>query len=92
MNEIYRKAICHFGSNPQIRQTQEECGELIVALSHLSRGRATQEEVASEIADVEIMMAQMRIVVGDDLVEAAKAEKLERLRGVLEGTDGAPGR
>jgi NTP pyrophosphatase (non-canonical NTP hydrolase) len=85
INKICNQALSFFGHEAQVRQAQEECAELIVALSHLSRGRETLEEVASEIADVEIMMTQMRVVCGNNLVETAKAEKLSRLRRILEG-------
>ncbi len=61
-----------------MRQTIEECGELICALSHHLRGRISN--VTEELADVEIMCQQLRLLIGDDAVDRAKAQKLDRLR------------
>lgn len=65
-------------------QTIEECAELIVALRHYARfgtgERITQiSEIWSEIADVEIMLQQLKYVIyGEKEVEKIKAEKIER--------------
>ena len=65
-------------------QTIEECAELIVALRHYARfgtgERITQiSEVWSEIADVEIMLEQLKYCLyGEKEVEKIKAEKIER--------------
>ena len=58
--ESARKAVNTFGTKQQMRHTQEECAELIVAISHWFRNREDSEkEVAEELADVIIMCAQM---------------------------------
>ena len=77
------EAITTFGPQHQMRQTQEECAELILAISHFLRDRATPEKVIEEIADVEIMCAQMRLIFNPMLVETAKVEKLKRLKTLL---------
>ena len=65
-------------------QTIEECAELIVALRHFARfsngERITQvSEVWSEIADVEIMLEQLKYqMYGEKEVEKIKTEKIER--------------
>lgn len=82
---LYRQVIDLFGSDHQMDQAIEECAELVVAIRHYRRGRASLSDIAEEIADVEIMMAQLRHVVGDTLVEREKARKLERMRGWVEG-------
>jgi NTP pyrophosphatase (non-canonical NTP hydrolase) len=80
---IYAMALDRWGYVPQMLKTVEECGELITALMHALDGRGTPEEVASEIADVQIMCEQMALVYGTGLVAAQKREKLSRLAGLL---------
>lgn len=60
--ETLRDAVSTFGSEAQLRQLQEECGELIAAINHLSRGRVNAGvEFMSEFVDVYIVMAQLFI-------------------------------
>lgn len=83
--ELCRQVVDLYGADQQMDQAIEECAELVVAIRHYRRNRASLTAIAEEIADVEIMMAQLRHVVGDDLVEQEKARKLERMRGWVEG-------
>lgn len=64
-------------------QLVEECGELIVARNHLKRNRISVSEFISEVADVEIMISQMRVLFGDRIIDLAIDEKLTRLAGKL---------
>jgi NTP pyrophosphatase (non-canonical NTP hydrolase) len=57
----------------------EECAELILAIQHHRRNRNSLEAVAEEIADVEIMCGQLRLMVGNELVDKQKVAKLKRL-------------
>lgn len=59
-NEILTTAIKTFGEEAQEGVAIEECAELIQAISHKHRGR--QENIAEEIADVEIMLEQLKII------------------------------
>ena len=60
--ETLRDAVSTFGSEAQLRQLQEECGELIAAINHLSRGRVNAGvEFMNEFVDVYIVMAQLFI-------------------------------
>lgn len=68
----------YYGPPAQMHQTIEECGELIVALRHFERGKATYADVVSEIADVIIMCEQMRFVFGPDDVNETIDQKLRR--------------
>lgn len=71
-----------WGERAQANQTTEECAELIVALNKFYNRDYNGTDAAgviTEVADVEIMCACMRIVLGSDLVEAEKNRKLERL-------------
>lgn len=82
--ETYQAALDTYGITAQVCQTMEECAELTSALNRvLLRGRGSLADVATEIADVEIMCAQMRLLVGDELVELEKVEKLARLQSRL---------
>lgn len=68
----------HYGLPEQMRQTIEECGELIVALRHFDRGKATQDDVIGEIADVIIMCEQLRFAFGQEKVNETIDRKLSR--------------
>jgi hypothetical protein len=86
--EMYEKAIEHWGEAAQIDMAIEECAELILSLMHRLRRRNSIEDVAEEVADVEIMCGQLRLMVGSDLVDQVKVRKLERLQQLLEGGGG----
>ena len=84
--KLYAKAVIVFGSEDQKDQAKEECAELILALSHYRRGRVKASHVCEEIADVEIMMGQLRKIFGEAKVDRAKKEKLERLEKTIHAT------
>lgn len=77
-NEILITAINTFGETAQEGVAIEECAELIQAISHKHRGR--KENIAEEIADVEIMLEQLKIINNchDEVAEIHK-RKIERL-------------
>lgn len=87
MNEqelkLYDDALDLWGEQAQIMMVLEECGELIDAICKRIRGRNELSDVASEVADVQIMCAQMSRLIqrttNSDLVEIARVEKLQRL-------------
>jgi len=73
-------AMDKYGRDKQIDMLIEECGELIVALQHLKRGRVTWTEVSEEMADVTIMIDQMKTQgVVDQIVDSIVDHKLKRL-------------
>jgi NTP pyrophosphatase (non-canonical NTP hydrolase) len=78
-DEILASAINAWGTRSQVNMAIEECGELIVALCHRLRGRCDDNYVAEEIADVQIMLDQLSLIVGKDLVRNFEEQKLERL-------------
>lgn len=85
---LFRRAIDVWGERPQVLMLAEEASELAVAALHFLRGRpGSIDGLAEEIADVEIMCAQIRTIVGDEWVDKHRRLKLERLRGRLEGRD-----
>ena len=58
----------------------EECLELAHVVHKHMRGRASLAELASEVSDVEIMIAQLKMMVDDpDLFKLSKEGKLNRL-------------
>ena len=81
---IYKKAVLLYGAGSQLTQATEECAELIVAIRHFLRCRCDIVALAEEVADVEIMMAQIREIVGGVIVDEIKKRKLIRLKERLE--------
>ena len=65
---LYEQAVELWGEDFQIDLLIEECAELIEALSIHGIGSA---QVVDEVADVQIMVSQARMMVGDAMVEAA---------------------
>jgi len=76
--EILNSAIKTYGEREQEEVAIEELAELIQAISHKHRGR--KHNIAEEIADVEIMIEQLKII-NHCSVEVAeiRKEKIERL-------------
>lgn len=82
--DIYQAAITEWGNDAQIDVAIEEMAELTTALLHHKRGR--EANVAEEIADVRIMIAQLEIIFkNSDEVEKIKKEKIDRLARRLFG-------
>ena len=76
--EIYKAAIQTFGAEAQERVAIEECAELITAINHKHRGR--EHNIPEEIADVEIMLEQLKIINNCHATTAQiKAQKIHRL-------------
>ncbi len=76
--EIITSAIRVFGEIAQEEVAIEECSELIQAITHKHRGR--EHNIAEEIADVEIMCEQLKIINNcADKVEEYRKAKIERL-------------
>lgn len=64
-SQEYQEMLLHAVRNDGLQfcldALQEECSELIQAISHLRRGRSGTDEVISEMADVMIMMDMVRV-------------------------------
>jgi hypothetical protein len=78
--KLYKDAIVNGGTQLQFHMAMEEALELALTILRLYRKRATLRDVASEVADVEILCGQLRLMLGDDVVDRIKQSKLERLR------------
>lgn len=91
-SEILKKAVDLYGKEAQVDMCVEECSELIKALLKErrqgygkvdpSKKQLALEHVREELADVQIMLEQMRIIFGD--TQAVEMEKLKRLQTNLE--------
>lgn len=82
--EVCKKAIVQLGVNSQVDMCIEECAELIVALQHFKRGKCVEEDVITEIADVQIMSQQMQELFGNISVAVERERKILRLMERLE--------
>lgn len=78
MTEVLKNAIAHYGETAQENLCIEECAELIQAINKKHRGKP--HNIPEEIADVEIMLEQLKIInCCRDTVNTIKTEKLMRL-------------
>jgi len=82
--EICKKAINTFGEYTQLDMVIEEMAELTQAISKFKRDKI--HNVEEEIADVEIMLSQLRLMTelfDIKVIDEIKEEKLKRLEGVV---------
>lgn len=83
--ETCYRALKHYGMPHQINILQEECGELVAAISHYRRNReGALDRLISELADVIIMTRQITLSIGPSLVLEAIERKLARLNARLD--------
>lgn len=87
--QVYRKACSVYGEDSQIVVAIEELSELQKELCKVLRGKINVDNLAEELADVEIMTEQMRIMFFGNseidsyestIVDDYKAAKIDRLR------------
>lgn len=78
IDETAEAAIKKYGKDAQIVKSLEELGELVTAICQNYNGRPVGH-VLDEIADVFIMIRQLRIIYGADLVDQKIQFKLGRL-------------
>jgi hypothetical protein len=82
--EIYKKAIEKWGQPLQIGMAIEEMAELIKELNKWMRGKKNDENIIEEMADVEIMLEQLKVMFSNHSeIEEAKHEKLKRVELML---------
>lgn len=83
--DIYTAAVKKYGIEPQLIVCMEEMAELAKEISKNIRGAKNISNISEEIADVEIMLEQLRVIYGNrSEVDIIKAEKLLRLSKRLE--------
>ena len=88
MNNTLEKAIQHFGIHKQINKAIEEMAELTTELARYQNGVAMNVNIIDEIADVSIVISQLRLIFGQDLVDNRVQEKLHRLESRMTNTSG----
>lgn len=86
--ELIKQVIDKYGVDAQVDMVIEECSELQKALLKYRRNPQEHEynNVLEEVADVEIMLEQLRFIMGKGAwikIETFKVEKLERLYNKL---------
>ena len=91
MNDIeYRsilcKAICTYGKEAQTLMFFEEVAEPEKELCKNARGKQNRDEILEEVADVEIMLEQIKIMhaLNVGAIERVKAQKVQRLNERLQ--------
>lgn len=80
MREILQEAVDRYGTDAQLMMVLEEMSELQKEICKFFRGKRDRDALADEVADVEIMLAQLKIIF--DLhqdVTAHKEQKIKRL-------------
>lgn len=80
MDKKLRIIADHYGLENQLRQLAEECSELAVEANHSARKGSITVRLIEEIADVEIMLDQVRYLAGiqeSDVLET-RYYKIER--------------
>lgn len=86
-------ALINYTPKSQMEMAEEECAEFIVAMRHFQRGReGANEAVLEEIADVIIMMAQMRQQFGALMVDSIIQRKINRELKRISDPDYSPER
>ena len=79
--KIFRRALEKYGRVSQITMVMEEMSELQKELCKNLRGKNNTAEIAEEIADVSIMLDQMKILFNcDNEVSRDRAAKVVRLQ------------
>jgi NTP pyrophosphatase (non-canonical NTP hydrolase) len=89
-HEVYKKALEKWGRKSQLEMAQEEATELALAVRKYIRkdDDDTYVEMISEIADVEIMIEQIKLMYKKSeiikSIEVEKSFKVHRLKERLE--------
>lgn len=79
-HKIMQSAVSTFGERSQVNMFFEEAAELQNAICKYYRGRGTIENIAEEIADVQIMLEQLSIIFDcNSTVRTFIDQKIERL-------------
>ena len=83
--EVLQRALDTYGSTTQIAIVFEEMSELQKELCKHLRGSGSQENIAEEIADVEIMIEQMKMLFNcETAVLQVREKKVKRLKERME--------
>lgn len=84
--DTYAEAVRAYGTQSQLVMAMEEMSELTKELSKSLRGADNAEALAEEMADVEIMLEQLKVIFRNRaLVDRIRAQKLARLADRITG-------
>ena len=75
---VYKEAVQAFGETHQIIKTIEELSELQQALCKFLDGK--KHNVEEEMADVGIMLEQLKLIFNPHMVKGYKYSKIEKLK------------
>jgi NTP pyrophosphatase (non-canonical NTP hydrolase) len=78
-DRILKDANVLFGRNDRFAIAQEECAELITAISHFKRERVDLLSLMEEVADVLVVVRSLQLLLGAHAVDAIIDKKLMRL-------------
>lgn len=85
-SDVYGRAVTYYGESSRLLLTIEEMSELTKELVKRARGRDNLPAISEEMADVEIMLEQLKILFGNRAeIDSWKAKKLQRLTERMDG-------
>ncbi|OUP70708.1 hypothetical protein B5F10_02135 [Anaerotruncus colihominis] len=78
---IFEQAIRTYGKESQMKMVLEEVAELQKEICKLWRGRDNVQAIAEEVADVEIMLDQLKLILDiEEDVQRFREKKITRLK------------
>lgn len=85
---VFQTAIEQYGTFAQTLMLLEEMSELQKEICKAYRGKDNREQIAEEIADVEIMLAQIKMIYGvEEETRRWRESKVKRLWERLTGKE-----
>ena len=82
---LLQRAISQWGEDAQMKMVLEEMSELQKEICKMWRGKDNRDATAEEVADVEIMLDQLKLMLDIPYqVEQHRQNKLQRLQERLE--------
>jgi len=87
-NPVLRKAIVVYGAQNQTIKAVEEMAELTKELAKALIGQSDNDHIREEIADVEIMVEQLKMIYDNGSIAVIKKAKIDRLAERLVNING----
>ena len=87
-NPVLRKAIVVYGAQNQTIKAVEEMAELTKELAKALIGQSVIDHIREEIADVEIMVEQLKMIYDNGSIAVIKKAKIDRLAERLVNING----
>ena len=85
LTELSIQVLDKWGADTQILKAVCELNELSLALLHYREGKISEDEILTEMADVEIMTNQLKLVFGffEEELDDEVNKKLNKLESIL---------